>query len=209
MANTHAQGATQTEATKPPKFHPCKCLIGTRDKCPEETTKAFARGHDAKMSSRIAGLIAAGKMDVNKATTLIVEAGGSELLVSKTVHSAKLRTDKAAAKDLTAKERAAAKVESNKEKAAKAAKAKADRAAKSAAKEQADGEDDDGEDDDDEFDDEDEDEPAVAVGTKGHVKDGDKTYAAVVIKNAADELVARHRVNGKNPDHDLDEFTAA
>jgi hypothetical protein len=30
-----------------------------------------------------------------------------------------------------------------------------------------------------------------------------------VIKDAAGDLVARHRVNGKNHDHSLDEFTAA
>jgi hypothetical protein len=209
MAKTSAQGATQDKAPKPPKYHPCKCLLGTRDKCPEETTKAFARGHDAKMSSRLATLVATGKIDPARARALLVEAGGSDLLVSKTLHSAKLRTDKAAEKDKAAKVRAAAKGTVATEKPAKPAKSAEPAVADEDGDEDEFDEDEEAGDEDEEAGDEDEDGPSVAVGTKGHVKDGDKTYAAVVVRDGGGELVARHRLKGSNCDHGLDGFTAA
>jgi hypothetical protein len=203
MAKASAQSATQTEASKPPKYHPCKCMVGTREKCPEETTRAFARGHDAKMSSRLAAQIATGKMEPAKATSLLKEAGGSDMLVSKTLHSAKLRTDKAT-------EKAKAKAEkASKPKAEKPAAKPVAEAPKDADEDELDEDEDDVEDDDEDDDDEVEDVPALAVGTKGHVPDGDKTYTAVVVRNASGELVARHRLQGKNCDHSLDEFTTS
>jgi hypothetical protein len=93
-------GATATKtpaAPKASKYGPCKCLHGTNKKCDGETTKVFARGHDARMASRLAKEVAAGKMTAAEAAKLIREAGGGDLLVSKMQHSADLRIEKNAA----------------------------------------------------------------------------------------------------------------
>lgn len=93
MTTDAPQSAPESGAAKAPKYHPCKCMLGTGNQCTGETTKAFARGHDARMASRLAGLVADGKMPVEKAEKLVREAGGGDLLVSKMVHSAKLRQE--------------------------------------------------------------------------------------------------------------------
>lgn len=63
--------------------------------CDRTTRKSFAQGHDARMSSRLATEIANGETTAEVATTLVQRAGGTAALVSKMLHSAKLRMEKA------------------------------------------------------------------------------------------------------------------
>lgn len=85
---------SETTTTKASKVKPCACRIGTGTECERTTSKAFAQGHDAKLSSRLATDVAEGRMDLEEATGLVRKAGGSEALVSKMRHSARLRTEK-------------------------------------------------------------------------------------------------------------------
>lgn len=43
------------------------------------------------------------------------------------------------------------------------------------------------------------------LGSKVQVTHGEKTYDAVILKNAADQMVARHRLIGNNCDHEVSE----
>lgn len=110
--------ATETESetvkVKVPKTKPCACLIGAsgvdgegskleyvdnpRVVCDRVTSKSFAQGHDARLSSRLATEVANGLITVQDAVKLVEAAGGSPMLVSKVKHSATLRTEKEKAK---------------------------------------------------------------------------------------------------------------
>lgn len=70
--------------------------------CDRTTRKSFAQGHDARMSSRLATEIATGQTSAEVATKLVQMAGGTAALVSKMLHSAQLRMDKAQKKLATA-----------------------------------------------------------------------------------------------------------
>lgn len=138
----------------------CHCLTGTDKTCSATTRKAFAQGHDARMSSRIATLIATDQLTSEQGVALIRQAGGGDLLVSKTVHSAKLRKSKG-----------------NGEQAPKAhKKATEPEMPKS---------------------------PTV-VGKSTKVYHGKRPFNAVVVRNASDELKARHRLNSQNCDHEVE-----
>jgi len=166
MVNTEAPAKGKGEATKPAKqLKNCQCLSGTGKTCPEKTAKSFYRGHDAKMSSRVAQAIADGKMTPAEATKLIEGTGASELLVNKTLHSAKLRKE--------AKDRPPA------EKKAKAAKPKDTASSTTPADKR--------------------------LGTKQKVMHGERSFAGTVVRNASSDLKVRHRFQGKDCDHDLDE----
>lgn len=98
--NQTAQGATEGKAEKAPKApKQCACLTGTGKTCSATTGKSFAQGHDARMASRLAQLVAEDKMTPADAEKLVREAGGGDLLVSKTLHSAKLRKQGGKPKD--------------------------------------------------------------------------------------------------------------
>lgn len=169
MATNKGADAPTTEApakaAKAP--HNCACLTGTGQTCPSMTLKAFAQGHDARMSSRVAQLIADGKLTEAAGLKLVADAGGSDLLVGKTKRSAALRQERktkpagekpAPAKDKAAKDTA---------KASEPTQPKA---------------------------------PSL-VGTKVKARHNGKEVEAVVVRNASNDLVARHRVNGQNVDH--------
>jgi hypothetical protein len=161
-----------TETTEAPAktrtLHNCGCLTGTGQTCTGTTRKSFTQGHDARMASRLAQQVADGKMTMEAAEKLIREAGGGDLLVSKTKHSANLRKS---GKDKASKPKASGKA---KDKDAQARE-----------------------------------EIAQALGNAGpqvkgqqvKVFHGKRHFAAVVVANAADELVARHRFQSKNCDH--------
>ena len=169
MATATAEKATQEKPAKASKNHPCKCLNDTGRQCPDETTRAFARGHDARMSSRLAEAIASKQKTKAQVTKAIKEAGGSDLLVDKTLHSADLRIEK---------DKAPAKAKAEKQAAAKGKTAAKDNAAdkqKTASK--------------------------SPVGTNVKVQHDGKDVDAVVVRDAAGDLVARHRHQGKNHDH--------
>jgi|HubBroStandDraft_2_1064218.scaffolds.fasta_scaffold01427_11 hypothetical protein len=170
MATNKAQSATQetpTETASPRRPHACACLTGTGETCPQTTLKAFAQGHDARMSSRIAQAIAAGSMTEEAGLKLVKDAGGSDLLIGKTKRSATLRNERAS--------KPAADKAPKADSGPKATKEQADAMAKAPA--------------------------ASVIGTKLKVKHGDKEYDAVVVRNASNDLVARHRIQGKNVDH--------
>lgn len=154
--------------------HPCGCLVGTDKTCDRMTQRAFAQGHDARLSSRLAQEIAAGSITENEAEELIRKVGGSDLLVGKTHHSARLRKTNAE--------------KPPKERKAKVAKPKDDE--------------------------DDADAPViepsapraklndkVKVVHKANGPAGERTFDAVVVRNASQEIVARHRIRGENCDH--------
>jgi hypothetical protein len=141
--------------------HNCGCLTGTGQTCTATTQRAFAQGHDARMAGRVAQMIADGKLTADEGEKLVREAGGGDLLVSKTRHSAKLRAERAAGPKTPKKAKA------TKEQAAAIAKV-----------------------------------PSV-VGQAVEVFHGKRKFHAVVVRNAAEELVARHRLNSKNCDHQV------
>jgi hypothetical protein len=155
----------EPKAAKPPKYHPCECLAGTGKKCDGITTRAFARGHDARMASRLATDVANGDITKAEAAKIIRDAGGGDLLVGKMEHSAELR------------------IEKNKPKEPGAPKAATKEARPASSK------------------------PAAgmsAVGQAVTVAHGDKTYKAVIVRDAEENLRARHRHQGKNCDHDVE-----
>lgn len=171
MATTKApaEGQQNSKAAAPRAPHPCACLTGTGKQCSDTTLKAFHQGHDARLSSRVAQDIADGKITEEAGIKLIRDAGGSDLLISKTRHSAHLRQEKkagAAAGPKTAASKGGPKASA----AQQAAMTKAA--------------------------------PSV-LGTKLKVTHGGKQVDAVVVRNASEELVARHRVQGRNVDHPI------
>lgn len=169
MATATAEKATQEKPAKASKYHPCKCLNDTGRQCPDETTRAFARGHDARMSSRLAEAIASKQKTKAQVAKIIKDAGGSDLLVDKTHHSADLRIEK---------DKAPAKAKAEKQAASKGkAAAKADAADKQKAASKS------------------------PVGTNLKVNHDGNEVDAVVVRDGAGDLVARHRHQGKNCDH--------
>lgn len=179
MVRTRAASATQNdaseeteEAAKPSKYHPCACMTGTGQQCPEETTKKFYRGHDAKMSSRIAQGIVNGDYTLEKGLGHIEAAGGSELLVGKTKRSVQLRQEKRAGKENQSEGEA---TENGKPTRRTRAQRTDDKAKTQVGKE-------------------------VKVHHDGPPA---RDYKAVVVRNAAGELKARHRVKGQDCDHDV------
>lgn len=171
MAEAAAATAPQPSKNAP---HPCGCKVGTNETCERMTQRAFAQGHDAKLSSRLAQEVAEGKITAEKAEELIRKVGGSDLLVGKTQHSAKLRKSNA---DKPPKERKA-----------KVAKPKDDE-------------------DDDNAPEIEPSAPRAKLNDRVKVthsvagKD-DRTFEAVVVRNASQTIVARHRIRGENCDHD-------
>lgn len=63
--------------------HKCRCLTGTGKQCSTATENSFGRGHDARMSSRLANEVAQGKTKKEEAEKHMRAAGGSDLLVGK------------------------------------------------------------------------------------------------------------------------------
>jgi len=149
---------TVSAGSKTRTRHACACLTGTGGTCTATTLKAFAQGHDARMSSRLATMVAEGKISQEDAVKLIRQAGGGDLLVSKTVHSARLRASRG-----------------SNEKAPKAKKEAAPEDPKA---------------------------PSV-VGHTAEVFHGKRKFNSVVVRNAAGDLAARHRLNGNNCDHEV------
>ena len=175
VAGKPATSANTTKAPKTPKQ--CGCLTGTGQTCDRTTGKAFAQGHDARMASRLAQAVAdpANDMTVERATELITQAGGSDLLVGKMKHSAELRKT---GKDKPAKERKPA-TDKAAEGAAELADTPEAKAMVSAGNQ--------------------------LMGSKVKVNHGDKSYDAAVVKDASGQTVARHRLIGQNCDHTVDE----
>jgi len=105
MTNATAapKGETPAKDASPRAPHACACLAGTGKTCDKTTQKVFAQGHDARMASRLAQDVAAGKTTAEAAEKIMKDAGGSGLLIGKMKHSAKLR---ATAGDKPAKPRA-------------------------------------------------------------------------------------------------------
>lgn len=109
----------QPKATKTPKQ--CQCKIGASGQdgvgssmdnveapkvvCDRTTGKSFAQGHDAALASRLAQEVADGITNVEVAIALVKAAGGSNALIAKTRHSAKLRVERADAKAKKAAEK--------------------------------------------------------------------------------------------------------
>lgn len=103
----------QPKTTKTPKQ--CQCKIGAsgqegvgsslefvedpRVTCDRTTGKSFAQGHDAALASRLAQEVADGITTIEDAIALVKQAGGSNALITKTRHSAKLRVERAEAKE--------------------------------------------------------------------------------------------------------------
>lgn len=180
MTATAPQSATENKPAKTPtvpKIKQCACLNGTGKTCPDTTQKAFHQGHDARMASRLAQAVAAGTMELDAAKKLITDAGGSDLLVGKMAHSAQLRKAKAEAPP---------KVRTPKTPKATAkgeggTKADSEQAATVATAGKS------------------------LMGSKVKAKHGDKDYDAVVVRNASEKIVARHRLQGKNCDHDVND----
>lgn len=171
MVDAAAATAPQPSKNAP---HPCGCLVGTAKTCDRMTQRAFAQGHDARLSSRLAQEIAAGEITEDEAEKLIRKVGGSDLLVGKTHHSARLRKTNAE--------------KPPKERKAKVAKPK---------------------------DDEDDADAPVIEPSAPRAKLNDKVkvthqiagkddrkFDAVVVRNASQVIVARHRIRGENCDHD-------
>lgn len=158
--------ATEPKAAPANRLKQCACLTGTDEVCKSTTRKAFAQGHDARMSSRLAQAVAAGGMTEADAVATLKEAGGGLALISKTTHSARLRAARAAGGG---------------DKPVKAAKPKVADSPEAAI--QAAG-------------------PTV-MGTKVVVWHGKRKFDAVVVRNATEELVARHRLQSKSCDHEV------
>jgi len=154
----------------------CGCLTGTGNTCDRTTQKAFAQGHDARMASRLAQSVSKDEMTADAAEALIRQAGGSDLLVGKMRHSAELRKTNAS--------------KPKPPKQPKGTSAKAPAAGPQADTAEA---------------------KAVAsagdqlLGSQVKVSHGDKSYDAVIVKDAAGQRVARHRLIGKNCDHEVAE----
>jgi len=92
-----ATDTAQKAPTKPRNTtHKCQCLTGTGSQCPGQTDNWFARGHDARMSSRLANAVGRGEVTVEQATEYMSKAGGSDLLIGKMQRAAKLLQEKAA-----------------------------------------------------------------------------------------------------------------
>jgi hypothetical protein len=153
---------TKTPPAKTRTAHNCGCLTGTAQVCSATTQRAFAQGHDARMAGRIAQLVADGNMSREDGEKLIRQAGGGDLLVSKTLHSAKLRAEKGK--------------EPKTPKGPKATKAQADAIVKV---------------------------PSI-VGQPAEVFHGKRNFKAVVVRDAQETLVARHRLNGKDCNHEIE-----
>jgi hypothetical protein len=165
---------TSTEtAPAAPKYHPCTCQMGTSNQCSGQTLKAFARGHDARMASRVAQEMADGKMTTDQAEKLIRRAGGGDLLVGKTMRSARLRQE--------------AKTNPKTPRTPKAAKAPRTQT-ESAADKAVDGATTTGQ----------------VTGKEVGVSHGARKFKAVVVRTAANDLMARHRFQGKDCDHELE-----
>lgn len=60
---------------------PCRCSPA----CDATTRRSFAPGHDARMVSRLAVLVAAGSFDLEQAALLMYQAGGSSALITKLI----------------------------------------------------------------------------------------------------------------------------
>lgn len=161
-----ANEPAQAPATTTPGGKLCGCLTGTGEQCLHPTQKVFAQGHDARMSSRLAKAVAAGAITADDAEALIRKAGGGDLLVSKTRHSADLRTR-------------VGNGDKPKVTKAKGVKAGDDLAAKVSSA------------------------PSV-LGRQVEVFHGESKSTAVVVRDATTALVARHRVQGKNCDHEVE-----
>jgi len=153
----------------------CGCLTGTGQTCDRTTQKAFAQGHDARMASRLAQSVSKDEMTADAAEALIRQAGGSDLLVGKMKHSAELRKTNASKPKQPKSTNKAAK--------APAAGPQADTAEARAVASAGD----------------------QLLGSQVKVAHGDKTYDAVIVKDAAGQRVARHRLIGKNCDHEVAE----
>ena len=159
---------TEPKAAPTNKLKQCACLTGTDAVCDKTTRKAFAQGHDARMSSRLAQAVADPENGMTEAdaVTILKLAGGGMALISKTTHSARLRAARAAGGG---------------DKPVKAAKPKVADSPEAAI--QAAG-------------------PTV-MGTKVVVWHGKRKFDAVVVRNATEELVARHRLQSKSCDHEV------
>lgn len=177
MARTPAaETAEGTTATAPAsKTHPCKCLSGTGKQCPDVTTRAFARGHDARMASRLATAVANGNTTEAAAVKVIKDAGGSDLLAEKMKHSASLRKEKNAGKTTSAKDK----------KGETAGKPSDPETAKVEPGESPLGK-------------------KVTVKHAGQGGKPGKSYQAVIVRNASGDLVARHRISGADCDHEVE-----
>lgn len=181
MTATSAQSAPDKagKAATPAAPKHCGCLTGTGKTCDRTTQKAFAQGHDARMASRLAQAVADpnDQMTIDKARELIQEAGGSDLLIGKMAHSAGLRKAKASGQSASKPAKStSAKGEAKGQQHARADDAQA-RAVASAG--------------------------SQLLGSKVKVKHGSKEYDAVVVRDASNQVVARHRLTGKNCDHSV------
>lgn len=178
MTATSAQSAKEELAGKAAttKIKQCGCLTGTGKTCDKTTQKAFAQGHDARMASRLAQAVADPQdpMTIDRARELIQQAGGSDLLIGKMAHSAELRKTKASGQAARPAKGATAKDEAAKTVRADSAQARAVASAGS-----------------------------QLLGSKVKVTHGSKTYDAVVVRDASNQIVARHRLTGKNCDHSV------
>lgn len=141
-------------------------MEGTDEVCDGTTRKVFAQGHDARMASRLAQMVALGALSAEQAETLIRRVGGGDLLVYKMKHSASLRAargngnSKPSPKGKTRKQKEA-------EELARALEQTS---------------------------------PNV-LGNQVRVYHGQRKFAAVVVRSASQDMVARHRLNGQNCDH--------
>jgi len=153
----------------------CGCLTGTGNTCDRTTQKAFAQGHDARMASRLAQDVSKGETTAEAAEALIRQAGGSDLLVGKMKHSAELRRTNASKPKQPKGATKAAK--------APAAGPQADTAEAKAVASAGD----------------------QLLGSQVKVNHNEKSYDAVIVKDAAGQRVARHRLIGKNCDHEVAE----
>lgn len=170
-----AQSGTETAAPAASKTHPCACLTGTKHTCDRTTQKAFAQGHDARMASRLAEAVAKDETTVEAAEELIRKAGGSDLLVGKMKRSAELRKQ---AKDRPAKPRATKKDKAEGEGEHVKATTEEAKAVASAGN--------------------------GLLGSTVKVFHKEKEYDAAVVRNAAGDMIARHRLIGRNCDHEVD-----
>lgn len=164
-----ATGGKQKNTT-----HKCLCRTGTTPACTEPTDGSFHRGHDARMSSRLANEVVQGKTEIKAAEEHMRKAGGGDLLVSKMTRAVARLNE---AKNKPAKEKAP--------KPAKAPKTSPSTddpdAAGTAALAKA----------------------AGSKKTED-VYHGKRKYQAVVIATAGGETILRHKFGGKDCDHDLD-----
>lgn len=173
---TEVAGKPATSASTTKTPKQCGCLTGTGNTCDRTTQKAFAQGHDARMASRLAQAVSKDEMTAEAAEELIRQAGGSDLLIGKMKHSAELRKSSA-----------------TRPRATKSPKGETDKAPAPGPRADT------------------EEAKAVAsagdqlLGSQVKVSHGDKSYDAVIVKDASGQRVARHRLIGKNCDHEVAE----